>query len=426
MNRPMRRHLFSLAIAVIVLTSTRLAHADSCEDLAKDLGANQKGAELAALVLGDCKDIDENGLGALKKLLESIGSVKAKEVKFPEPVPKSRLRLASGIGSHLGAAKAPADKRLGFTGKDGFPLGAADILRVDSGPFDVRVTVALGLTGLKEDSGLFDPGTSGILRLDRPPFDPVTLANSFSTGLVATYDSASQGFRVTAQDDGHSSLGTPKVIANTREVDLRMQQTATTFTLFTRATPADRSSPDGWLTVFTTALAAPTTPFSFGLVGRGLDHKGSVFFDFFRLTGPQIGGATERPLMNQIGNLVLSPLGDAHAGLVLGSPDLVAASAALQLAADGAATCQAAIAAAQTAGTLQASTQGAAALKALGKAAKGALGAKKSTDKGDATKAAKIDEKVVASARSVMLAIANLEGFKVTSLKKLPFGHSAK
>lgn len=429
MRFPFTVSLFA-ALFLFLTVAVAPVRADDCDDLADALGSIAKGGELLALYFGDCKEIDVEKLKQVTKRIVAFGSLLAKLKKnFPKLYDKIRKqnpglplsRLAAGVPEL--PPENPKDDRIGWTGKDGFPLGAFDLAGVHTGPFDARVTLAVGPIGLEDvNGGGFFGGTGGIFRLDRPPFDENTNTNGVSTALIAEWNRAAQGFTVSATDNNLQPLGTPQVIADTVQVDLRFQQTPTTFSLFARKTPADHGSPDGWVTIFTTALAAPATPFSFGMVGRGLDQKATVVFDFFRLTGPEVGGPVERPLANQIGSTVIQPLINARDAVRAQSPDLAGASAALALVVSGAGNAEAAITTAQNAGTLQPSTEATLALKALGKVIKSATSAQKTADKGDPKKAANVEKTIVTAGGSAITAIADLFGISAKSVKDVPLG----
>lgn len=430
----MRRPLAGLVLAVLLALTfaappaAPAASADDCEELANALGDIKKGAGFLTLYFDDCKDLDPQKLKDLEGWVDKHQtSLKKAFKKLKKLFKKLRdLGLLGRVNERLAPLPPddPNDIRVGFTGKDGFPLGAMDFSRRDSGPFDARVTILVGPDGLV-DGGII-PGfdaTGGLLRLDRPPFDEATSSNGLSTVLLATWDENAHGFSITAQSDEFTIPFSPHVISDTLEVDLRIEQTDTTFTLYARRTPADHDPDTGWVTIFTKPLAAPATPFGFGVVGRGLQAGATVTFDFFRLTGPNIGGPTERPLVNQIGGTVINPLIDARDAVLLATPDLAAASAALQLAADGTTAAQTALASAIAGGTLQPFTQSGLATKALAKLAKAIASAKKAADKGDVGKAPKIEKQIVGAGGFAVTAIGDLFGFKAKKPKDIPLGH---
>ena len=408
-----------VALVIPALTPPPAAARTLCDDLADAIKASQtkvKRYKLLLKLFGDCNDLDEDEKSILKKAIEELGSGKAKMKKFtPKPTPQPTVAPHLVPGLTTAASKAPPDKRLAFTGKPGFPFGFLEWTRIETGAFDVRVTLAVG------DTGLQNTVTGGSLRLDRPLPDEQGM-NGFATFLDVAWLEANQGFLVTVRDDAHASLGSLVLVGHTQQIDLRMEQTDTTFTIYVRATPDDRTSDDGWQTVYTNAQAVDETPLSFGLIARGLDQKATVFFDFFRLTGPEVGGAVERPLINQIGATVNDPRAAAD-DAASDDPDLAAASAALQQAIDGIIAVQAAVQAVVDAHTLQASTDGKGAIKQLGKASKALTAAKKLADKGDPTAIEKVDKKILDAARDVAVATANLFGMSVSSFKKLTFGH---
>jgi len=358
-----------------------------------------------------------------------------KRVKLKQG-PTLKLKTATMKGPPLPGDGAPAastdDVRLAFVGKaGGFSAGLAEIDREDVGTFTATATLAVD-----SPLGLIDGASEARIDLYRPP---TADGEIFSVGV--RWSQADNGLVAFARDES-GEVGTPITFPGQWEVDVRLVQTETDFTWSARATPAvlaaahAGSTLPAWIdaaggallgadgdpfqTLHTEALPVPETPFELALACKSLDPGGAVFFDFLRLEGPQIGGVTERPLMDAIGEGALVPLQEALGELGGGAPDFAALALALEDVDAALDDVRADVAAAQKDHTLQASTQAKRALGALKKATARGQKAVKLLQAGDVAKLEPMTAHVQAAFDGAVVAVANLGGFKGGSLKQLP------
>lgn len=308
------------------------------------------------------------------------------------------------------------DKRVAFTGVKSYFLGYDDgfigIDRAFSGDTEFRVTM-----GVKSNPGTESGYGGGYILMNYPPIKKFGDSQAH-TYLGAWYDTVSSGFLVQAWD-ANMPVGFPTSIPNTNQVDLRMTRVGGSVVLSARPTPAWPDVEGGWVDVFTVFDPLPKEACSLEFGAEGLDPGGQVFFDFFYVGGPTVGGTAETSPMEHMG-AAIDKCDEARPLLEMPAPDFPGASAILVNALADIAAAKADIDAGIEKDSFQANTRDALARKASERARKSVEKVKKFCDDGNAAKQKVILKTLEQGRGHCVVTIANLAGVKTTTSKKLP------
>ncbi|MFN0207727.1 MAG: hypothetical protein ACKVS6_15575 [Planctomycetota bacterium] len=306
--------------------------------------------------------------------------------------------------------KPPKDSRLCFLGKKANSFGFVLVSRTMTGEFDAQVTIAISST-----DGLVSGQSFAGMEMDRPAGSNPLLFKF----VGATYNSAANGFLVFASDET-GNIGTPVLISNTAQVDLRMMHDAGVFSMSTRKTPPPGEEGDRWQTVFTDNIPVPESAFALGFGVNNLQQGGSFYFDNFSLgAGLGIAGEPEATILNALLEAA-DAAEDAQDKLKEKSPDFVGAAGELMTTLARLDSALSDITDAIEDGTLDPTTHGASAFALLTNARKSAATAKANCETLNPKKI-KASLKLIDKAFDAgSAAAANLLGIKAKNKKQLP------
>ncbi len=309
------------------------------------------------------------------------------------------------------------DKRLAFKGvkdPDGnYVAGWVGIARAFTGETEFRTTLAV-----KSDPGVQSGYGGGYIIMNFPPNLTKTDDSPEHTYLGASYSSGIGGFVMQAWDS-NIPVGSPLPIPNTSQVDLRMTRVGGSIVMSARPTPETPGDEGGWLEVFTVSDPLPTEACSLEFGAEGLDSGGQVFFDYFYVGGPTVGGVVETPPMEEMSQ-ALYECDSAQAFVGAEVPDFTSATAKLASALTSVTAAQAAIDSGIEKDAFQVGTRAKLARTA---AKRGRIALDKAHDlceQGSATKTKLIQKLITAGRGHCVVTIANLAGVKTATPKKLP------
>lgn len=222
--------------------------------------------------------------------------------------------------SAVSLAKAPAEKRVSLTAQ--YFLSPDNIFRGVSfpndsvGKFIAQTTVAYG--SIKELSS--GESAAGLEFLQ--PKAQVGEQRFFFKGV---YDSTINGLSTDITDAFGDHQGVPMAFSNTRQIDLRIEQTDTQLIFSARKTPANQSD-GGWVPVCTLDVPLDPAPFHIFIGMVGVQKGGKMYFTNFALDGDAIGGEVEYSVIAHLRTSV-ETIRSAQAKINLASPDLPGALA---------------------------------------------------------------------------------------------------
>lgn len=316
--------------------------------------------------------------------------------------------LTKPAGTHGVGRYSIIDNRLAFTGLKQTGSGWIRVIREFHGDVEYTATVAVKPGSQGDVTGYIQLNFPSLGKGEQPANHVYLGASTSGFGLFSM-----QGW------DSASPVGNPVNINNTDQVDLRLSRTGGNVHMSARRAAYIFGDNEPWVPVVTVPDPMPGTPCSIEFGGEGIDPGEEVFFDFFYVGGPTIGGVAETASLNLIDEAT-SNVDDAIDAMELINPDFGAAVSHLNLALVRLADAATSIETTQGGGEFQANTQAGLARKTVERARKAVQKSRDLCLKEDVKKKATILKNLNTARDLCVVAMANLAGVKATSIKKVP------
>lgn len=305
------------------------------------------------------------------------------------------------------------DTRVSFAGIQPNTYGWIGVDRKFTGDTRYSATLAVNVS-----KGLPQGSFTGYINLNFPAIKKGEESQNH-VYLGATWDPQIAGFLVQAWDT-NTPVGQPLTLSNSNEIDLQIAREGGFVTFSARQTAYPLGTPNGWQELLTIADQSQSPDCSIEFGAEEMDPGDSLYFDYFYVGGPMVGGEAETEPMNKLNdaigvcdtvqNLVnqfVPDLAGASEGIAPALTDLDQASQSLFIAVEE--------------GTLQPNTRDKLAKAAIDRARKALLKAQKLCTAGNVKSKTSILKSIQSARDNCTVAIANLAGVKSTTRKKLPF-----